>query len=59
MEREGECGRLRIQAKRNMSVTVLRDENGGYGIVVHFRKTFRQPHKRQRPGPSAHTEQIA
>lgn len=31
---------LKYQAKRNVSVSILRDENGGYGLDVRFHKSF-------------------
>jgi translocation and assembly module TamB len=37
---QNESVQLQYQVKRNMSVTVLRDQNGGYAIDVRVRKVF-------------------
>ena len=37
---QNEAVQLHYQANRNLSVSVLRDQNGGYAVDVRIRKTF-------------------
>jgi translocation and assembly module TamB len=31
---------VKYQAKRNVTISILRDQNGGYGIDIHYHKAF-------------------
>jgi hypothetical protein len=37
---QNESVQVQYQARKNVSISVLRDENGGYGIDVHYHKVF-------------------
>jgi translocation and assembly module TamB len=37
---QNQAVQIQYQAKRNVSVSVLRDENGGYGVDVRYHKAF-------------------
>jgi hypothetical protein len=37
---QNQAVQLEYQARRNVSVSVLRDQNGGYAIDVRVRKEF-------------------
>jgi hypothetical protein len=37
---QNESIQVQYRAKRNVTVSVLRDENGGYGIDVRYHKAF-------------------
>jgi translocation and assembly module TamB len=37
---QNESVQVQYQARKNVSISVLRDQNGGYGIDVHYHKVF-------------------
>jgi hypothetical protein len=37
---ENQSVQVQYRVKRNVAVSVLRDQNGGYGFDVHYHKAF-------------------
>jgi translocation and assembly module TamB len=37
---QSQAVQVKYQAKRNVTISILRDQNGGYGIDVHYHKAF-------------------
>jgi hypothetical protein len=37
---QSQAVQVKYQAKRNITISILRDQNGGYGIDIHYHKAF-------------------